>query len=301
MTLVRDDAAAVDISVLIPTRAGGALLEELVRALVTQQSRRPFELILVDSGSPPEEIARLRQSGARVETLDPREFDHGRTRDRLAALARGQVLVFLNQDAIPVGSDWLERLTGPLFAAEPPVAVQGAIREFEPEEAARAGLRRFFWDSCGPRFYFTRESVGWIARHGGLGFSTVHCALLRSAWEQLPFGAAAILEDKKWQQAAASRGWRIGVVPDAVVRHTHDYGLRSLLRRCASEGFGWRLVGERYRLRDAVADLVLRAPWKEWRRALRDERLETPAERWFPLLRPLALWWGNRWSRRVLH
>lgn len=301
MTLVRDVAAAVDVSVLIPTRAGGALLAAVIDAVTGQASERPFELILVDSGSPAGEIARLRQAGARVEVIDPREFDHGRTRDRLAALARGQVLVFLNQDAIPVGNDWLDRLTGPLFTAAPPAAVQGAIREFEPLEAARAGLRRFYWDSCGPRFYFTRESVGWIARHGGIGFSTVHCALLRSAWEELPFGSAAILEDKKWQTAAAARGWRIAVASDALVRHTHDYGLRALARRCASEGFGWRLVGERYRLRDALADLFFRAPWREWRQALREERLETPAERWFPLLRPLALWWGNRWSRRVLH
>lgn len=291
----------MEISVLLPTRHGGSLLEAAIASITSQRTSRRFEIRLVDSGSSAEERARLRRLGVHLEEIDPADFDHGLSRDRLAAGATGRILVFLNQDAIPVGENWLDRLTAPLLESSPPAAVQGSIREFEPAEAAAAGIRRFFWDSCGPRFYFTRESVRWVGRHRGIGFSTVHCAMLRSAWEELPFGKAEILEDKKWQMAAMKRGWRIEVVADAVVRHTHDYNVRSLLRRCVSEGFGWRLVGERYRLRDAIHDLLVQAPWREWRSALRNEQLETWGEIWFPLLRPLALWWGNCWAKRVLH
>lgn len=289
----------LDISVVVPTRAGGPLLERVARAVLAQATARSFELLLVDSGSRREELERLARLGARVESIPPASFDHGLTRDHAARLARGRTLVFLNQDALPVGERWLDGLTGPLDGPDPPAAVQGAIREFPAEELG--GRRRFFWDSGGPRFYFTSESRAWIARHGGIGFSTVHCAIRRDAWERLPFGRAPILEDKLWQGRAAALGLRIVEAPAerALVWHSHDYDLRTLARRCASEGFGWRGVGERYGFGLALGDAADRGVWRAWRAARSAGELRTPAERWYPLVRPLALWWGNRWARGV--
>ncbi|KAB2966014.1 MAG: glycosyltransferase family 2 protein, partial [Thermoanaerobaculia bacterium] len=253
-----------DISVIVPTRRGGELLLRVVRRIREQVLERSAELLLVDSGSGEEEVERLVAAGARVERIAPDAFDHGRTRDHGAALAAGEVLVFLNQDALPADERWLDRLTAPLFAPGAPAAVQGGILEFPPAELEAQGRRRFFWDSCGPRFYFTRESEGWIARHGGIGFSTLNCAIRREVWRELPFGSAPILEDKKWQGAAAARGLEIAARPEAAVFHSHDYGVRALLRRCASEGFGWRGVGERYRLGAALRDVLQPAVWREW-------------------------------------
>jgi rhamnosyltransferase len=291
------------VEVLVPILRGGVLLRSVARAVLAQASTAPVHLLLVDSGSLAGELDALRALGARIEPVDPAEFDHGTTRDFAAARAvaawGADVLVFLNQDALPVDDRWLERLIAPFSAPDPPAAVQGGIREFPPELLPEVGRRRFFWDSCGPRFYFTRESEGWIERHGGIGFSTVNCAIARWAWEAQPFGPAPILEDKLWQKRAAERGWRIDSVPEAAVWHTHDYDLRTLGRRCLSEGFGWRLVGERYRLGTALGDLARGADWREWWRGLRTREMRRPTEVLFPLVRPLALWWGNRWARRV--
>lgn len=289
----------LECSVVIPTKSGGALLRRLVETLIAGQSHPPLEVLLVDSGSEPAELDRLGAAGARIVRFPDRSFDHGLARDVGAAEARGDVIAFLNQDALPCDAHWLGNLSAPFTDPAPPAAVQGGISEWETPESV--GLRRFYWDSCGPRFYFTSESVDWIERHGGVGFSTVNCAVARSAWEELPFGPAPILEDKRWQRAAVARGWTIAAVPSATVWHTHDYDLRALARRCASEGFGWRGVGERYPLRRALTDLVRRAPWREWAEARRSERGLRPAELLFPALRPLALWWGNRWAERVLH
>lgn len=289
------------VSVVVPTLCGGRLLEAVVASVVGAPGVYVAELLLVDSGSAEEELLRLRRAGARLRSIDRDSFDHGLTRDFGARETSGDLLVFLNQDALPVDELWLERLVAPFSAPDPPAAVQGGIREFPAERLAELGRRRFYWDSCGPRFYFTRESEAWIARHGGIGFSTVNCAIARWAWEQQPFGPAAILEDKLWQKRAAERGWRIVEAPEAVVWHTHDYDLRSLTRRCVSEGYGWRLVGERYRLGTALGDLARSEVWRDWWRGFRGGALSRPAELLFPLLRPLALWWGNRWARGVLH
>jgi rhamnosyltransferase len=293
----------VEISVVIPTRDGGALLRRVVDVVLSQRTPRRFELIVVDSGSAPAEVAAIEKAGAIVRSIEPGAFDHGLTRDLGASLARGRAIVFLNQDVLPVGTGWLDGLTAPIFADPPADAVQGAIAEMPEAELSANNLSRFFWGTGGPRFYFTRESERWIVRHGGIGFSTVHCAIRRDAWLRLPFGSAPILEDKKWQAAALASGFRVVAVGEheALVWHSHQYGLRSLWRRCASEGFGWRRVGVDYSAMAALSDVVRAPIWREWRSAIASRVPLTPAELLFPVLRPVALWWGNHCSRSVLH
>ncbi|MBP7589461.1 MAG: hypothetical protein KBA72_16000, partial [Thermoanaerobaculia bacterium] len=73
----------------------------------------------------------------------------------------------------------------------------------------------------------------------------------------------------------------------------------TLWRRVASEGFGWRLLGERYAFSRMLRDLAHRATWRRWLAGLKSGEMRTFAERFFPALRPLALYWGNRWARQV--
>lgn len=292
-----------EISVVIPTRCGGPLLRRVVETVAKQRMDRRFEVLLVDSGSPRDELRALEAVGARVHGIDPESFDHGRTRDLGAGLASGEILVFLNQDAVPVGDRWLAGLIEPLLSDPSIDAVQGAIAEMPEAVLAELGRSRFFWGTGGPSFYFTRESENWIRRHGGIGFSTVNCAIRKSAWSRSPFGDAQILEDKKWQRNAVERSMRITSVTAevALVWHSHDYDLRSLWRRCASEGFGWKLLSEDYPIRSAAADLCRGGTWRELLRAIVAGRRLSAAEALFPMIRPMALWWGNHRAKGVLH
>jgi len=283
----------VAISIVIPTRNGGERLDAVLHEIYRQQIDVAFEVVCVDSASNAENLARMRRFPVRIEPIPAESFNHGLTRDLGASLTRGRVLVFLNQDAVPVDRLWLHGITQPLLRPGRYAAVQGGIREL----AARDEI--FFWHSCGPRFYFTSESEDWIARHGGIGFSTVNAALRREAWEALPFGWAPILEDKKWQAAAQEIGLEILDLPEAAVFHSHTYDLPALWRRAASEGFGWRLLGVRYAPTQMARDLLHRETLRRWLEGLRGGELSSFAERLFPWVRPLALYWGNRWSRDV--
>lgn len=288
---------AADVSVIIPTLNGGSDLERCLAAIRSQSTSREIEIVCVDSGSAPGDLETMRRHGAVVHPIEKRHFNHGLTRDLGARLASAPLLVFLNQDAVPFGDDWLEQLLEPLLADDTGriAAVQGGIREVQNQ------LARFYWDSCGERFYFTRESHRWLGRYGGLGFSTVHCAIRRSAWERYPFGWAPTMEDKKWQREVADAGLEIVARHDVCVEHTHNYDLRGLLRRCASEGYGWYLLGEPYTFRDMLADMRNPSMWRDRAAGLRYGGIRTGSEKWFPLLRPAAVWWGNRVSRRMRH
>ena len=268
---VADDA--VNISIVIPTLNGGALLDRTLRAIAEQEIDRSVEVICVDSASNDDDQAMMRAHGVNLVTIDRRDFNHGRTRDLGAGHARGTVVVFLNQDAVPADRSWLAKLTAPLFEAEPPAAVQGGIAEF-PHGAE--GIARFFWDSCGTRFYFTRESERWLARYDGLGFSTVNAAIRRAVWQAHPFGFAPIMEDKKWQREVAEAGHTIVSQHEAQVWHTHDYNLRSLTRRCRSEGVGWRFLGETYSASDMIKDQLTPHVYAELARGVLGGRCAQP-------------------------
>jgi rhamnosyltransferase len=270
-------------------------LEAALEAIFAQRFDRDLEVLCIDSGSSARDLAMMGRFPVRIEPIDRAEFNHGLTRDLGAELSRGEVLVFLNQDAVPCDDGWLAQLTDPLFAggAGGVAAVQGGIREL-PDPGAR-----FYWDSCGQRFYFTRESDRWIDRFEGIGFSTVNAAIRRSAWERHPFGWAPIMEDKKWQREVVDAGYTIRACPEAAVYHTHNYDLRGLIRRCRSEGFGWRLLGEPYRLVDMARDMVVPRVYRDLLRGLGAGRIRSSAELFFPVLRPLMVYRGNRWSRGV--
>ena len=289
------DAQRHQISVVIPTYNGGDRLRDCLQAIARQQTPRSLEIICVDSGSAESHLDSMRELGARIIPIDRSEFDHGLTRDLGAREAAGEVVVFLNQDAVPVDEHWLSELTEPLFESTDHAAVQGAIREVPEAES------RFYWDSCGDRFYFTRESDRWIERFFGIGFSTVNAAVRRRVWEAIPFGRAPIMEDKKWQRSAVEGGASILYQEGAAVFHTHDYDFRALVRRCQSEGFGWSYLGEEYSLLDMARDMLQPRMYADLGRGLWRNQVRSGAELLFPLLRPLALYWGNRWSRGVKH
>ena len=291
------DETRPDVSIVIPTLNGGSDLERCLQSIRKQQTGLRYEIICVDSGSVPGDLDLMQRHGARVAAIEKQDFNHGLTRDYGASLARGDFLVFLSQDAVPVRDDWLQQIIEPLRrdATGKLVAVQGGSTEvLDPG-------KRFFWGTGGGRFYFTRESERWIDRYGGIGFSTANCAIRRIIWDRYRFGWAPILEDKKWQREIVDAGYKIASLHDVRVFHSHAYGFRSLVKRCASEGYGWRLLGEHYRLVDALSDVFTLSVWKELGYGLQLREARSIAEIAFPLLRPSALWWGNRFLRRVLH
>jgi rhamnosyltransferase len=284
----------LDASVVIPTLNGGEDLDRCLEAVHNQNDGLRTEILCVDSGSSEGNLEAMRRHGVRVHHIDRRDFNHGLTRDLGARLTTGRTIVFLNQDAVPAHENWLEELVTPFDDDDKTLAaVQGGIAELpNPDD-------RFFWDSCGARFYFTSESHQWIAHYGGIGFSTVNCAISRSVWQRYPFGWAAIMEDKKWQREITEAGYKIAMRPDALVHHTHNYTTRDLLRRCGSEGYGWRTLGETYTFGAMARDMLNRTTLCDLARGIRHRRIHTTGELLFPWFRPMALYWGNHVARDV--
>jgi rhamnosyltransferase len=281
----------MDVSIIIPTYNGGELLRRTLTAIYNQQTTKTYEVIIIDSCSGPDTTAIFADFPVQLHQIPKHTFNHGATRDQGASLSQGEFLIFINQDAEPGNDRWLDGMIAP-FANPEVLAVQGGIRE-------REDMERFFWDSCGERFYFTSESKNWIKRYHNMGFSTVNCAIRRSVWEKFPFGRMDIAEDKGFQRRVHKQGHEI-VYSEAFVYHTHNYNFRQIWRRCQDEGYGWRLVDENYTLWQAVKDSFLWHNYKTLWQGIREGKVKQFSEVIYPFLRPTWVYIGNHFNRGLV-
>ena len=101
------------ISVIIPPLNAQGYLAQQLQAL-GQQTMAPDEIIVIDSESTDDTRRIAREMGACVMQVRRAEFNHGRTRNIAASQARGDFLVFLTQDALPVDEHLIRELVTPL-------------------------------------------------------------------------------------------------------------------------------------------------------------------------------------------
>jgi len=266
------------VSVVIPVKDGG---EDLVRCLDAIRSQEvdgeEVEIIIVDSGSTDASVAIARQRGAVVHQIHPAEFNHGAARNAGANLARGDMLVFISQDAYPCDRLWLGRLTKPL-RERPDVA--GVYGRQLPHETARPP-EEFFLDflyGSAPRVQ-RAASLGELSMQTTL-FSNVNAAMPRSVWVRFPFVEDIIMsEDQEWSRRVLLAGLSVVYEPLAAVRHSHNYTVRSAFRRFFDSGVSAErayLAGQRESTR------VLRAAALRYARGEMSWLLRSGHARWIP-------------------
>jgi rhamnosyltransferase len=231
---------AWSLSVVVPTWNGGARFRELLLALASQDLAH--ELLVIDSGSRDGTPEAARAAGARVESIPQREFNHGATRNRAIALARGEVVALLTQDALPMGRDYLRCLVRPF--ANPRVdgvyARQYPRPDCDPLLAER--LRRWSaarseptlqvlapGDAPASRALFA--SLPPMERYLSCAFDNVASAVRRASWERTPFPERSFGEDVAWGRAILLAGGAIAYEPTARVEHSHRIDLVREFRR----------------------------------------------------------------------
>jgi hypothetical protein len=236
------------ISVVIPATSGSAPSDALLGALDDQQVDRPFEILAVDHGCPPEVAAGWRERGIRVVAVDGPAANRGAALNAGAAAAAGRILVFVSPDAIPADRQWLAKLTAPFADERAPAAVQGGVTV----QLEDGGVPH--------RLEFTRESARWRARHDGFAFSTDNAAVPRAIWRQLPFAPRDLLVGHAWQRLLEGHGLLILPCLAAAVRRVAPLEVEEYREACIEEGRAWRRLGERYTFADLRADLRALAP-----------------------------------------
>jgi len=279
-------------SVTVLTKNPGHRFRATLDAIFRQECSAAFEVVMVDSGSTDGTLDLAEQYPVRIHSISPDAFNFGRTRDYVFSLARGEFIVAISQDVVPVGVSWLENLLQP-FVEQDVALVQGS--EKVPEDGDL-----FYWEKVGG-FNFTRECRRWNDNHGGVGVSFVNCAIRRSVWQENRLSDIEMMEDKVFQAMLDARGRRICWQPRALVFHAHSYSFVTLAKRCENEGLGWKIVGERYSAFDMVRDICSPRIWGVAISGLVTGQITTASELMFPLVRPLAVFFGNHFLDRYVY
>jgi len=122
-----------EVSVLIPSLRGSLKLVELVECLSADGAAQT-EFLIADNGMPAETVEALDRLEARVVRMAG-NLGFGAAVNRIAALARGDALVILNDDLVPKDGfiaslverlDQAEMVAGVLVQAEQPDRIESA-------------------------------------------------------------------------------------------------------------------------------------------------------------------------------
>lgn len=230
------------VSVVIPTWNGEATLAQCLDGVFAQETGDAVDVLVIDSSSTDRTREIAARYPVRLEVIDQRDFDHGDTRNLGVTLTRGELVVFLVQDAYPAGRGWLRALVSNFD--DPRVA--GAYCRVVPRPQAGERARRAAQsDPCYSRQRVERriqdraayERSDPLQRRLLIDFNNVAACLRRDVWQRLPFARTPFGEDLVWARGALEAGHTIVFDPRAEVVHSHEYDAGGVRRRSAMDGW----------------------------------------------------------------
>lgn len=234
------------VTIAIPTFNGEEFLRDQLEAIQRQVALFDFETVIVDSGSTDATLAIISDfPDIQLHSIPNAEFQHGRTRNLLASLARGEFVVYLTQDAVPAHDRWLTEMVRPFDeVGERLAAVFG--RQIPRPDCCPTVKRDVigFFNSFGPKDAITvqqlREGMTQQERDAVGFLSNVNSAARKSILDRIPFPEVDYAEDQAFGRAITQAGYLKAYAPTAEVLHSHNLGPWEYFERMVDEFVGLR-------------------------------------------------------------
>ncbi|MCU0532596.1 MAG: glycosyltransferase [Hydrococcus sp. Prado102] len=291
------------ISILIRTKNEAKDLPKALE-LIRQQSLKPTEIIVVDSGSTDGTVEIIRQQNdIKLIEMKPEEFTFGRSLNIGFQAAKADIIISLSAHAFPCDRDWLKHLVQ--HFDNPQIA--GVYGKQAPQPDAWPPVQRDYLDYYGDRMRLQSNPE----KFNDYSFSNANSAIRRQYWEKRLFDETLTgNEDQEWAQAMLKKGYKIVYEPKAAVYHSHNEPLFKVYQRTYREALATQQLYERKMTLRGALETYYRSILADRRFILdRDEQrewlLRSPVYRlfWtFGYLRPNlpnALWEPliNQWKR----
>lgn len=286
-------------TVFIPTYFGEQYLDEVLKAVFSQKVTFKYEVLIYDTSSTdktPKIISKYKKKHAnlRYKTISKEEFSHGRTRNVAAHDAKGEIVVYLTQDATPAHKNWLSEMIQPFSISDDIVAVMG---KQEPRPKAppllKSEIRSVFKNlgvESGTTIYYKNPSITTQAQYDLTCFySDVNSAARRDflvstiQYKDVPYS-----EDQLFGRDLIDAGYKKAYSARAAVLHSNDIKLSEYRRRVFDETLGLRQVGisvvsPGYK---AIIKLLIRGTLKDWLRTAMDPQYSLKRKVYWFFLNP---------------
>jgi len=203
-------------------------LQGLLTSLHDQQISMD-EIIIVDTSSVDKTVEVAEKFDCIVYTLKQSEFSHGSARNLGAYKAKGDILVFLTQDVLPAGKDFLTELVRPikLGLASAVTARQIPCLDANPIEKLTRAYN--YPDQSNLRTLQDVKEMGIKA----VFFSNSGSAIQRETFLSLGGFSERVIVDEDLEFCARllKAGYSAAYQSHAVIYHSHNYNLKQLFKR----------------------------------------------------------------------
>lgn len=129
---------APSVSIIIPTKNAPHHLSRCLKSLFTLSSYSNFEVILVDNDTNDVEALNIIKNYPVKKVFLPDPFNYSRANNMGAQYARGEYLIFLNNDTEVITSDWIQHLL--YYAEQPDIGAAGALLLYPDKTVQHAGV-----------------------------------------------------------------------------------------------------------------------------------------------------------------
>ncbi|MDD5716251.1 MAG: glycosyltransferase family 2 protein [Sulfuricurvum sp.] len=216
------------ISVIIPSYNAEGYLPKLLDKLEAQ-SINDCELIIIDSTSNDKTVEIAKQYTENIIVIPQSEFDHGGTRAKAAQIAKGDILVYLTQDALPYNEYTIENIVN-VFKDENVGASYGRQLSYETTNLFGKHLRMF---NYGENSYIRNKDD--IKKFGLKTpfLSDSFAAYRKSALESIGWFKDGLIlgEDIYAGGKLMLCGYSIAYQANAKVYHSHSYTVMEEFKR----------------------------------------------------------------------
>jgi rhamnosyltransferase len=257
------------VSVVIPTKNAGEQFRGVLARLRAQIYPEPVDILVIDSGSTDRTMDHAREFGAKVESIDPEDFNHGLTRNAAIEQTAGDVVVLITQDALPADAKLIESFARAY--ADPLVAGVYArqVPRAEADVLTARHLNRWLTGRVARDVKQITDRAAFDAlppyeRYLFCNFDNVCASVRRMAWRRIPFRASDFGEDLDWSKRILETGLKIVYEPAAAVIHSHrrpvcyEYRRTYMCHRKLYELFGLATVPSRRHLVRFVIQATLK-------------------------------------------
>jgi len=261
----------VRVTIVILTYNGAEYIGEVLSSVFKQKTDFPYEVLMIDSGSTDETLVVAEAYPVRLMKIDKGEFNHGETRNKGAAEARGEFVCYLTQDATPRDETWLQSMIEPFSRDKKIVAVfgkhvpradcnpvterdtNGVFAAISPDD--RPVVRVITSDRDKEELENFRSMKGF--------YSDVNSCLRKSYWKEHPYKPLDYAEDQVFGREVLLSGHKIAYSPKAAVLHSHNYRPATFVRRFYDEYRGLNIaIGYRENI---TLLRLLPSAWRGWR------------------------------------
>ena len=230
-------------SVIVPAFNAGSRIGNCLEALQSQAERCDAEILVVDDGSS-DNTSDVVQRYRGVRLIHQVNSGPASARNRGAFEARGEIIVFTDDDCVPAPG-WLGAMLKP-FTNPDVVGAKGVYRTRQKELIARF-VQIEYEDRY--RLMAASDSIDFVDTYSA-AFRRNRFLEVNGFDTEFPLACA---EDAELSYRMSGRGWKLNFVPEAVVYHSHPQTLTGYLKKKYKFSF-WRVLAVRKNPEKALKD-----------------------------------------------